>query len=214
MRFLENTPSERHSSTSVIEENTYISSQIGHEDTPPDFTDESVSVSQELEPVPGTFSSIPERTMPLSESSEKSSTKKTTKRKKKDDDFITFLKERHENRNSQLELLRSQQPVDDISTFTKHIEMTLRKLSARSRAMAKNEIFSIVSKYEIGDIDGHSEHPHTSSSYNSYSPMSSPSSEHQKQNDLIDLSSRQSEHVSSEPFQNILSDVFDQNNFH
>lgn len=46
------------------------------------------------------------------------------------------MKDRQENRNRQLESL-SQESVDDISTFTKHIEMMLRKLSARSRAMAK-----------------------------------------------------------------------------
>lgn len=122
------------------------------------------------------------------------------------------MKERHENRNSQLESLKSQQPVDDISTFTKHIEMTLRKLSARSRAMAKNEIFSIVSKYEIGDIDRQSERLYKSSSYNSYSTISEASSEHQTQNDLMDLSSHQLQNISSEPFKNILNHEFDLTN--
>lgn len=122
--------------------------------------------------------------------------------------------------------------------------MMLRKLSTRSRAMAKTEIFSIVSKYEIGDID--SERPYTSSShnsysptsaaspghhtqsdlscrqlpyisnssYNSYSPISAASSEPRTQSELIDLSSRQLPNISSEPFRNMFNDEFDQNNFH
>lgn len=130
------------------------------------------------------------------------------------------MKDRQENRNRQLESLKSQEPVDDISTFTKHIEMMLRKLSARSRAMAKTEIFNIVSKYEIGDIEGQTERPYTdssyqlsynsNSSYNSYSPISA-ASEHQTQTGLIDLTSRQSLNISSEPFLNNYGEI-DQNN--
>lgn len=153
------------------------------------------------------------------------------------------MKDRQENRNRQLESLKSQESVDDISTFTKHIEMMLRKLSARSRAMAKTEIFNIVSKYEITDIESQTERPYTSSpynshfptiaalsgpqaqsdssrqlsynsnsSYNSYSPISAASSEHQTQTGLIDLTSRQLPNISGEPFQSNYGEI-DQNNF-
>lgn len=152
------------------------------------------------------------------------------------------MKDRQENRNRQLESL-SQESVDDISTFTKHIEMMLRKLSTRSRAMAKSEIFNIVSKYEITDIESQTERPYTSSpyhshfptiaalsgpqaqsdssrqlsynsnsSYNSYSPISAASSEHQTQTGLIDLTSRQLPNISGEPFQSNYGEI-DQNNF-
>ncbi|XP_056633554.1 transcription factor Adf-1-like [Diorhabda sublineata] len=69
----------------------------------------------------------------------------------------------HEGADTSLESLKSQESVDDISIFTKHIEMMLRKLSARSRAMVKTEIFNIVSKYEFRDIKGQTERPYTSS---------------------------------------------------
>lgn len=123
--------------------------------------------------------------------------------------------------------------------------MMLRKLSARSRAMAKTEIFNIVSKYEITDIECQTERPYTSSpynshfptiaalsgpqaqsdstrqlsytynsnsSYNSYSPISAASSEHQTQTGLIDLTSRQLPNISGEPFQSNYGEI-DQNNF-
>ncbi|KAJ8728928.1 hypothetical protein PYW07_006624 [Mythimna separata] len=167
LRFLENTSSERpsstsvdqeqQSSTSVVQEVTNTSSEVGHEDTPSVAADASVhnTISRELvEPVPGT--STQERSIPQSKSSEKSTSKNTKRKRQKEDEFIKFMKDRHESRNSTLESLKCQgrESFDDISTFTKHIETMLRKLSARSRAMAKTEIFNIISKYEIGDIDG------------------------------------------------------------
>lgn len=153
------------------------------------------------------------------------------------------MKDRHESRNSTLESLKcqGQESFDDISTFTKHIETMLRKLSARSRAMAKTEIFNIIAKYEIGDIDEQGERPYTSysysptsagssghqtqsdlsrrqlpctstSSYNTYSPISVASTEHQLQSELIDLTSRQLPNISREPFRSIFHDEYDQNN--
>ncbi|KAI4455602.1 madf domain transcription factor [Holotrichia oblita] len=217
LRFLEKIPLERQSSTSVIEQISNTSSEGGHEDPPLEVTDESVhnTPSRESGPIPGTSTSAPEKSVSLSKSCEKT-TKNRIKRNRQDDDLIKYLKERHEKRNSELRLLESQiqQPDDDISTFTKHIEMTLRKLTAHSRAMAKNEIFGIVSKYEIGDIERESERPYTSSSYNSYSPISVASSQHQTQIELIDLSLGQFKNISGEPVQNILNDEFEQNNFH
>lgn len=215
MRFLENTPSERQSSTSVdpeqqsftsvVQEVTNTSSEVVHEDTPPVAADASVhnTISRELvEPVPGT--STQERSIPQSKSSEKSTIKNTTRKRQKGDEFIKFMKDRHESRNSTLESLKcqGQESFDDISTFTKHIETMLRKLSARSRAMAKSEIFNIISKYEIGDIDNTS----------TYSPISVASTEHQSQSELIDLTSRQLPNISSEPFRSIFHDEYDQNN--
>lgn len=242
MRFLENTPSDRQSSTSVdpeqqsstsvVQEVTNTSSEVVQEDTPPVAADASVhnTILRELvEPVPGT--STQERSIPQSKSSEKSTIKNTKRKRQKEDEFIKFMKDRHESRNSTLESLKcqGQESFDDISTFTKHIETMLRKLSARSRAMAKSEIFNIISKYEIGDIDGQGEQdghqtpsdlsrrqlPCTStSSYNTstYSPISVASTEHQSQSELIDLTSRQLPNISSQPFRSIFHDEYDQDN--
>lgn len=246
LRFLENTPSERQSCTSVEQEQqssasvekevTNTSPGVEHEDTPHEAADSSVHNTPSKE-LPGTSKSTQERSnIPLSNS------KNTKRKRQKEDEFIKFMKDRQENRYRQLESLKSQESVDDISTFTKHIEMMLRKLSARSRAMAKTEIFNIVSKYEIGDIEGQTERPYTSSPYNSYfptmaassgpqaqsdssrqlsynsnsytsySPISGASSEHQTQTGLIDLTSRQSPNISSEPFLSNYGEI-DQNNF-
>lgn len=213
LRFLENTPLERQSCTSVEQEQqssasvekevTNTSPGVEHEDTPHEAADTSVHNTPSKE-LPGTSKSTQERSnIPLSNSSEKPTAKNTKRKRQKEDEFIKFMKDRQENRNRQLESLKSQESVDDISTFTKHIEMMLRKLSARSRAMAKTDIFSIISKYEIADIDGQSERPFTSSSYKSYSPISATSSEHQTQSELYGLSSHQ---LPSEPFQSNLSD--------
>ncbi|XP_039276093.1 transcription factor Adf-1-like [Nilaparvata lugens] len=222
LRFLENTPSERQSCTSVEQEQqssasvekevTNTSPGVEHEDTPHEAADTSVHNSTLNTPsneLPGTSKSTQERSnIPLSNISEKSTAKNTKRKRQKEDEFIKFMKDRQENRNRQLELLKSQDPVDDISTFTKHIEMMLRKLSPHSRAMAKTEIFNIVSKYEIGDIEGQTERPYTSSyisnsSYNSYSPISAASSEHQTQTGLTN--------ISSEPFLINYGEI-DQNN--
>lgn len=193
LRFLENTPLERQSCTSVEQEQqssasvekevTNTSPGVEHEDTPHEAADTSVHNTPSKE-LPGTSKSTQERSnIPLSNSSEKPTAKNTKRKRQKEDEFIKFMKDRQENRNRQLESLKSQESVDDISTFTKHIEMMLRKLSARSRAMAKTEIFNIVSKYEIGDIEGQTERPYTSSPYNSYFPTIAASSGPQAQSD-------------------------------
>ncbi|KAJ8721012.1 hypothetical protein PYW08_006477 [Mythimna loreyi] len=150
LRFLENTPSERQSCTSVEQEQqssasvekevTNTSPGVKHADTPHEAADTSVHNTPSKE-LPGTSQSTQEKSNIPSNSSAKN-----TKRKRPKDEFIKFMKDRQENRNRQLESLKSQESVDDISTFIKHIEMMLRKLNARSRAMAKTEIFNIVSK--------------------------------------------------------------------
>ncbi|KAK5637785.1 hypothetical protein RI129_000032 [Pyrocoelia pectoralis] len=162
LRFLDNTPSQRQSSTNIMEENT--TSEVADADTYTEVTHEIDLVQdtptplREVVPTPGTSITTQERSTPLSANSDKPA-KKILKRNRQDDEFIKFLKERQESRNIQLHAC--QQPVDEISTFSKHIEMSLRKLSERSKAMAKNEIFSIISKYEMADIDVHLRPPNT-----------------------------------------------------
>ncbi|CAH4030800.1 unnamed protein product [Pieris brassicae] len=180
LRYLENTPSERQgrtsvekeqqSSASVEKEVTNTSPGVEYEDTPHEAAYTSVHNTPSKE-LPGTSKSTQVRSnIPLSNSSEKSTVKNTKRKRQKEDEFIKFMKDREENRHRQLESLKSQESVDDISTFTKHIEMMLRKLSARSRVMAKTEIFNIVSKYEIRDIEDQTERPYTSSPSNSHIP--------------------------------------------
>lgn len=115
------------------------------------------------------------------------------KRKNPGDDFIKFLKERHEQRNIEMQASTPQR-TDEISSFAKHIEMSLRNLSVRSRAMAKNEIFNIITKYEMADIDGQNESPYSTSmnSYASYSPISTTSfkAEQHTDSDMIEFSSQ------------------------
>lgn len=207
LRFLENISSERQSFTSAIEPDANTYAEDEHEDSLLEATDESVlnTSVMDIEAIPETSTSTPE--ISLRKSLEKLP-KKKIKQRRQDDGFIKFLKERQEKRDSELLLLKSQQPVDDdISTFTKHVEMVLRKLSARSRAMAKTEIFNIVSKYEIEDIDGHSIRPYTSSSYNSFSPISTASSDQQ-------TTSFEFPNVPREPRHSFSNNEFEQSGLH
>lgn len=151
-------------------------------------------------------------------------------KRRKTDEFLKFLKERHENRQLQLQAATtSQQPMDEISSFSKNIEMSLRKLSARSRSLAKSEIFSIISKYELMDIDGENSRSCYSSSLSNTTPFSpismaspistSPTPQHEHQTTLLDLSStphqissvpQQLEYISTE-IETVLNDQLHSN---
>lgn len=107
------------------------------------------------------------------------------KRRKKEDDFLDYLKKRDESRQMLMEELSAKTSAteieDDVTSFGNNVKSVLRKLNPRLKIQAKNEIFNILTKYEMLQMDMQetSLSPAMSSSTTSfisqYSPVSTPS---------------------------------------
>lgn len=104
---------------------------------------------------------------------------KRKERKKSQDTFPEYLKKvSHSQQISRAELsinTSTHAVEDDITSFGNHVKTVLRKLNSRLQVEAKNEIFNILTKYEVAQIDieeGEAILGISSSSASLYSPRS------------------------------------------
>ena len=211
---MENAPSQRECSTNFVDtENLH---DMGTEVDKESSLGEGSLPTLSKEPVAGTSTTLEKPTIVTATTNDTKQPRKIAKKRKAEDEFLRFMKERHESRQQEMEVQTTRfQPMDEISSFSQNIEISLRKLSARSRSLAKSEIFNIVSKYELIDIEfENSRSPYASSLSNNttlYSPTPIQQQEHETT--LLDLSSSQIqfaavpqlEDISTE-LQNVLND--------
>ncbi|XP_072389673.1 uncharacterized protein [Diabrotica undecimpunctata] len=76
------------------------------------------------------------------------------KRKKVEDDFLTYLKKRDDQRQIFLQEINTIKENDDeVNRFGNHIKSIMRKLNQRFQVQARSEIFNILTKYELMQMD-------------------------------------------------------------
>lgn len=162
--FLESVPNERPTLSS-----------IGHDDAI--STQESSSSqmpTQDRSPIPVELDELPENNKThdsLSPSPDSPSVRpsfpKSIKKRTKKEDILSYLQKREITRQKMLENLSKKEEDDELVSFSDHIKIVLKKLKPIRKLQAKREIFDILMKYELLDVesDTESNRPGTSHSY-------------------------------------------------